>query len=191
METIALIALAFLLGAGEPTKEDVVYSPSNVTAVQRTYNPSATRISDIIHTDLAISFDWQKQYLHGTAHITVRPYFEATNKLTLDAKGFDIHKVTKEEKELLDSEKEGKGHVEFDDSDSGKHKIAHLVEGSDPFVKSQKSHALFSTNTLTHENMSTHANMGDSHNFLNSCKTWTDVAKIFGSSLTKYAPIKI
>ena len=100
METIALIALAFLLGAGEPTKEDVVYSPSNVTAVQRTYNPSATRTSDIIHTDLAISFDWQKQYLHGTAHITARPYFEATNKLTLDAKGFDIHKVTKEEKEL-------------------------------------------------------------------------------------------
>mgnify|MGYP001169206593 CR=1 FL=1 len=100
METIALIALALLLGTGEPTKEDVAYAPSNATAVQRTYNPSATRTSDIIHTDLAISFDWQKQHLHGTAQITVRPYFEATNKLTLDAKGFDVHKVTKEEKEL-------------------------------------------------------------------------------------------
>ena len=31
--------------------------------------------------------------MHGTAEITAKPYFRATNELILDAKGFDIHHV--------------------------------------------------------------------------------------------------
>ena len=93
METIVLLALAFIMGAGELNKQEVEYTPSNIEEVQDLYNPSATRLSDIVHTNLSVRFDWEKQYLHGTAEITAKPYFRATNELILDAKGFDIHHV--------------------------------------------------------------------------------------------------
>lgn len=100
METIALLALAFLLGGGQLNKDKVEYVPSNEDAKQEVYNPSATRISDIIHTDLAVRFDWENQYLHGTADITAKPHFCATHELILDAKGFDIHGVRMGEQAL-------------------------------------------------------------------------------------------
>ena len=93
METIALLALAFLISGGQLNEENVQYVTSNEEAVQELYNPSETRLSDIIHTDLAVRFDWEKQHLHGTAEITAKPYFKPTNELVLDAKGFDIHSV--------------------------------------------------------------------------------------------------
>ena len=100
METIVLLALAFIMGAGELNKQEVEYTPSNIEEVQDLYNPSATRLSDIIHTNLSVRFDWEKQYLHGTAEITAKPYFRATNELILDAKGFDIHHVKMGEQTL-------------------------------------------------------------------------------------------
>ena len=100
METIALLALAFLIGGGQLNKENVQYVASNEEAKQEVYNPSETRLSDIIHTDLAVRFDWEKQHLHGTAEITAKPYFKPTNELVLDAKGFDIHSVKMGEEEL-------------------------------------------------------------------------------------------
>lgn len=57
------------------------------------YNASETRINDILHTKLEVSFDFKKRYLNGKATIDVTPYFYPTNELSLDAKGFDIHKV--------------------------------------------------------------------------------------------------
>ena len=57
------------------------------------YNPSETRLNDIIHTQLDLSFDWKKQHVHGEALIEVKPYFYPTSTLVLDAKGFDIHLV--------------------------------------------------------------------------------------------------
>lgn len=63
------------------------------------YRAEKTKFFDLIHTKLAVSFDWEKQYLNGTATLELRPYFYPQSSLTLDAKGFDIHKVA-----LLDSE---------------------------------------------------------------------------------------
>ncbi|MEM7106287.1 MAG: M1 family aminopeptidase [Bacteroidota bacterium] len=57
------------------------------------YNPSAERTHDLLHTKLDVRFDWTKQYLLGKATLTLKPHFYATNRLVLDAKGFDIHKV--------------------------------------------------------------------------------------------------
>lgn len=57
------------------------------------YNPSVTRVNDIIHTRLEVSFDYKKTYLHGKATIDVRPYFYPVTQIELDAKGFDVHKV--------------------------------------------------------------------------------------------------
>ena len=34
------------------------------------YNPSETRLNDIIHTQLDLSFDWKKQHVHGEGRVT-------------------------------------------------------------------------------------------------------------------------
>lgn len=57
------------------------------------YRASNTKVNDIIHTKLRVSFNWAKQQLLGRAELTIKPFFYPTNKLELDAKGFDIHKV--------------------------------------------------------------------------------------------------
>ena len=45
---------------------------------------------------------------YGTAEIIAKPYFHSTNKLTLDAKGFDIHAVNMGEQALAYSYKDDK-----------------------------------------------------------------------------------
>lgn len=57
------------------------------------YNPSATRINDIIHMKLEVQFDYKKARMNGKVTLDVRPYFYPTATLTLDAKNFDFHKV--------------------------------------------------------------------------------------------------
>lgn len=58
------------------------------------YNPSHTFEHDLIHTKIEISFDWPKKRANGKATLTMRPWFYATDKVTLDAKNFDIKSVT-------------------------------------------------------------------------------------------------
>jgi aminopeptidase N len=58
------------------------------------YQASFTRLNDIIHTKLDVSFDWTKQYLYGRATITVKPYFYPTSTLQLDARGMQIKEIT-------------------------------------------------------------------------------------------------
>lgn len=58
------------------------------------YKASRTLEIDIIHTKLDVRFDWEKQYLYGKAWITLKPYFYATDKVVLDAKGFDVNEVS-------------------------------------------------------------------------------------------------
>ncbi len=58
------------------------------------YNPSATRINDLLHTSLDLSFDWEKQAVIGTARLKAKPYFYPTSTFELDAKGFEIQAVS-------------------------------------------------------------------------------------------------
>ncbi|WP_207432919.1 M1 family metallopeptidase [Sabulibacter ruber] len=58
------------------------------------YQPAAERLMDLRHTKLNVRFDWAKQQLLGEATLTVKPHFYPQDTLVLDAKGFDIHKVT-------------------------------------------------------------------------------------------------
>jgi aminopeptidase N len=97
MEAILALALALLFGTS-PTQNQV-YS-DNTPKEKEIYNPSATRLSDVIHTDLAVSFNWEKQHLLGQAELTISPYFYSSNELILDAKGFDIHSINMNGKEL-------------------------------------------------------------------------------------------
>lgn len=68
--------------------------------LQKRYNPSATILTDLIHTKLEIEPIWERQELEGIATITASPYFYETDSLILDAKAMDIHKVTLNDFEL-------------------------------------------------------------------------------------------
>lgn len=58
------------------------------------YFASETRVNDILHTKLDVSFDWTKQYMFGKATITAKPYFYPTSTLVLDARGMEIKEVS-------------------------------------------------------------------------------------------------
>ena len=60
----------------------------------RPYNASHTFEVDLIHTKIEISFDWAKKRANGKATLTMRPWFYTTDKVSLDAKNFDIQSVT-------------------------------------------------------------------------------------------------
>ena len=88
-------------------REEVIVSESDtVTAdveekVQLAlYKGERTRQFKLIHTKLEVSFDWEKQWLHGKALLIVEPYFYEQSSIILDAKGFVIHEVA-----LIEGEK--------------------------------------------------------------------------------------
>ncbi|MFT6746529.1 MAG: aminopeptidase N [Glaciecola sp.] len=58
------------------------------------YQKSYIRGFDLIHTKLKVAFDWEKQQLNGTAELTLRPYFYASDTLVLDAKAMDIKLIS-------------------------------------------------------------------------------------------------
>lgn len=57
------------------------------------YQPSETRIMDLLHTRLELSFDWTKRYVNGKAELRLKPYFKPVTGFLLDAKGMNIHTV--------------------------------------------------------------------------------------------------
>src|SRR5580765_2128640 len=63
-------------------------------AWKKNYRATATRINDLVDTRLDVKFDYEKTYMYGKAWITLKPHFYATDSLSLDAKGMDIHQVS-------------------------------------------------------------------------------------------------
>ncbi|MBC6113086.1 M1 family metallopeptidase [Pedobacter fastidiosus] len=57
------------------------------------YRVTATKVNDLVHTKLDVSFDYAKRYLYGKEWVTLKPHFYATDSLTLDAQGMDIKEV--------------------------------------------------------------------------------------------------
>ena len=57
------------------------------------YRASATKVNDLVNTRLEVKFDYTKSWMYGKAWITLTPHFYATDSLSLDAKGMDLHKV--------------------------------------------------------------------------------------------------
>ncbi|MXV13960.1 M1 family metallopeptidase [Hufsiella ginkgonis] len=57
------------------------------------YHGSYPRITDILHTKLDISFDWDSAFVIGRATIDARPYFYPQNQVVLAARGFRIKQV--------------------------------------------------------------------------------------------------
>lgn len=103
---VSFIVFAFLFNACNPTKKTKQTASHNPAVVDLDstktesddkallqYQPSTTRVNDIIHTKLDVSFDWIKQYLFGKATLTIKPYFYPTSTLQLDARGMEIKEV--------------------------------------------------------------------------------------------------
>lgn len=68
------------------------------------YKAEAEKINVVIHTDLSVKLDFDKELLYGEAEILLKPYFYPTDSLWLDAKKMLIHEVSlvnKEEKKHL------------------------------------------------------------------------------------------
>ena len=66
---------------------------STDTAWKHIYRGSYPRINDLVHTKLAVSFDYDKQWMYGQEWVTLEPHFYKTDSLTLDAKGMDIKEI--------------------------------------------------------------------------------------------------
>ena len=68
-------------------------SASTDTSWRHEYRGSYTRINDLVHTKLAVSFDYNKQWMYGQEWVTLKPHFYPTDSLTLDAKGMEIKEI--------------------------------------------------------------------------------------------------
>ncbi|MDH7464017.1 M1 family aminopeptidase [Chitinophagaceae bacterium 26-R-25] len=66
---------------------------SEATTQPLMYQATATKVNDLVHTKLEVSFDYDKSYMYGKAWVTLQPHFYETDTLALDAKGMDIKKV--------------------------------------------------------------------------------------------------
>ncbi len=67
--------------------------PVGDTGLLKQYRATYPKINDLVHTKLEAKFDYAKSYMYGNVWITLKPHFYATDSLTLDAKGMDLHKV--------------------------------------------------------------------------------------------------
>lgn len=60
----------------------------------KSYQPSARRTIDILHTELDLEFDWKNQVVIGKARIKAKPYFSPEKVLVLDAKDFELGAIS-------------------------------------------------------------------------------------------------
>ena len=61
---------------------------------EKIYRASATKINDLVHTKLDVSFDFSKSWMYGKVWITLHPHFYPTDSLNLDAKCMNINEVS-------------------------------------------------------------------------------------------------
>ncbi|HEY5470652.1 MAG TPA: M1 family metallopeptidase [Bacteroidales bacterium] len=61
---------------------------------EKIYRASATKINNLVHTKLDVSFDYSKSWMYGKAWITLHPHFYSTDSLNLDARSMSINEVS-------------------------------------------------------------------------------------------------
>lgn len=111
-----ILAVSIIAGCGVNKQEEVIIEEMIVeeSAVESSnpelaeeviperpvHHPAETIKTDLIHTRLEVSFDWENSRLNGIAFITAKPHFYATDSLILDAKGMEINDVSIGSKKL-------------------------------------------------------------------------------------------
>lgn len=87
-----LLISAFLLAA--------FFNPNFTSAQTETsgrdgvYRQTHTKTTELKHTKLKVSFDYQKEQMSGEEWLTASPYFYPSDSLVLDAKAMLIHEVS-------------------------------------------------------------------------------------------------
>lgn len=96
-------------GKTPPVDKVIIDDLSEAVAGQKTidsdpvpavYHATETVYTDLIHTKLAVNFDWNNAWMNGTATITAKPHFYDSDSLFLDAKGMEIKKISLDNKVL-------------------------------------------------------------------------------------------
>ena len=88
---------AFLFFACSTPKQvllEPVVIRANAPGTVPIYQGSYPKITDIIHTKLDLSFNWDSTFVYGKAYILAKPYFYPESKVVLNAKGFKINEVS-------------------------------------------------------------------------------------------------
>lgn len=78
----------------EEPEEEIEYLAEEIMTERPVYHAAETVLTDLIHTRLDVSFDWEKSRMNGIAMITAKPHFYSSDSLILDAKGMDINSVS-------------------------------------------------------------------------------------------------
>ncbi|MEJ7692557.1 M1 family metallopeptidase [Daejeonella sp.] len=90
-----LLAAFFLMSCSTPKMVNLEpITVSENAAGVNTYRGSYSRLTDIINTKLDLSFSWDSAYVYGKATIHAKPYFYASDEITLDANGFRINNIS-------------------------------------------------------------------------------------------------
>ncbi|OWK72464.1 M1 family aminopeptidase [Pedobacter sp. AJM] len=87
--TCSALLLTFFVAGNLSAQEKPTEKPENLSV----YRVTPTKINDLVHTKLDVSFDYAKRYLYGKEWVTLKPHFYPTDSLTLDAQGMDIKTV--------------------------------------------------------------------------------------------------
>lgn len=107
LTALYLLGFAFLFSCGTPKEiapETTTQNTPSTTTIEipkkeifpnerAIYRASETKLFDLVHTKLEVSFDWDKSWMNGLATITLKPHFYPQDTLVLDAKGMEIRTV--------------------------------------------------------------------------------------------------
>lgn len=92
------------------------------------YKASRTLFTDLIHTKLEVSFDWQKAWMYGKATITAKPHFFTSDSLFLDAQGMEIKSVQVKDKNVNYSYTKDVLRIQLDKSYARNEKYTVVIE---------------------------------------------------------------
>jgi aminopeptidase N len=70
------------------------HSDRDEAALKKIYQETPEMKTALVHTKLDVRFDYEKAWMYGKAWITLKPYFYASNEISLDAKGMAIQEVS-------------------------------------------------------------------------------------------------
>lgn len=85
-----LIAALFL---GAVFNSNFVSAQTETSGRESVYRATHTKTTELKHTKLKVSFDYQKEQMNGEEWLTASPYFYPSDSLVLDAKAMLIHEV--------------------------------------------------------------------------------------------------
>ena len=70
-----------------------IFAQTETSGRTEVYRASHTKMTELKHTKLKVSFDYQKEQMAGEEWLTASPYFYPTDSLVLNAKAMLIHEV--------------------------------------------------------------------------------------------------